>query len=318
MPRRVRHGYDVARTPRKDGPEADGEETALAEVIRGDFPPVEAHGAPVPAAVAALNLEPVPGDVRGNLELAGRVVREACGLNPRLRWLALPELFTCAYSNLGSVHRHAEDAEQGESARFFVALARELGVHVAYGFPERAPGARGEIFDSANLVGPGGVLATYRKRNLVDTTAERSVFTPGTDLPVVEAGGMRAALAVCWDLGFPEVIREAAAAGAGLVLAPAAWREPWGTQYELSCAARALDSGIHLVSANQLGVYPEARFATPGHVYGPDGARISERLGPVNVAPLDPGVSERWRRTYGDTLSARFVGGAAETLGFVS
>ncbi len=189
------------------------------------------------------------------------------------------------------------------SARFFAGLARELGIFVAYGFPERGPA--GGVFDSANLVGPGGVVATYRKRNLVETTLEYRVFAAGADLPVVEAGGLRVALAVCWDLGFPEVAREAAAGGADLVLAPAAWRQPWGAQYALSCAARALDSGIHLASANQIGDYPEARFGTPGHVYGPDGARISRRLGAASVAPLDRTAPEIWRRSYGDTLVGR-------------
>ncbi len=70
-------------------------------------------------------------------------------------------------------------------------------------------------------------------------------------------------------------------------------------------AARALDSGIHLASANQLGDYPEARFCAPGHVYGPDGMRISRRLGTASIAPLDPTAPELWRRSYGDTLVDR-------------
>jgi 5-aminopentanamidase len=277
----------------------------LAEVIRGDFPGVEEHGGTprLPVSVAALNLGAEPGGVGENLRLAGRAIRGLCARDPHVRWVVLPELFTCGYSDLGSVHRYAEDAVSGVSARFFAGLARELGVFVAYGFPERGPA--GGVYDSANLAGPGGVVATYRKRNLVETTLEYRVFAAGADLPVVEAGGLRVALAVCWDLGFPEVAREAATGGAELVLAPAAWREPWGAQYHLSCAARALDSGIHLASANQLGDYPEARFCAPGHVYGPDGVRISERLGAASVAPLDPTAPELWRRSYGDTLVDR-------------
>ena len=280
----------------------DREEAVLAKVIRGDFPGVEEHGETtrLPSSIAALNLRPQPGEVEGNLRLAGRAIRKLCRRSPSLRWVVLPELFTCGYCDLGSAHHYAEDAEYGESARFFTALARELGIFIAYGFPEEGPAAG--AFDSANLVGPGGVLATYRKRNLVETTLEYRVFTSGSDLPVVEAGGLRVALAICWDLGFPEVAREAAAGGAELVLAPAAWREPWGYQYALSCAARALDSGIHLASANQLGDYPEARFGAPGHVYGPDGRRISRRLGAASIARLDPGAPELWRRFYGDTL----------------
>lgn len=277
----------------------------MAEVIRGDFPGVEERvGVSRPSpAVAAINLGPKPGDVGGNLRLAGREIRHQFERCPSLRWVVLPELFTCGYSDLGSVHWHAEDAEWGESARFFTGLSRELGIFISYGFPEGVPGQLSGVFDSANLVGPGGVLATYRKRNLVGTTLEQHVFVAGMDLPVVEAGGLRVALAVCWDLGFPEVAREAATGGADLVLAPAAWREPWGPQYELSCAARALDSGIHLASANQMGDYPEARFGTPGRVYGPDGMKISRRSGPASIAPLDTGASKRWRRFYGDTLT---------------
>jgi 5-aminopentanamidase len=165
--------------------------------------------------------------------------------------VVLPELFTCAYSALESAYLYAEDAEYGESARFFTALARELGIYIAYGFAEGVAGSPAGVFDSANLVGPEGVVSTYRKRNLVGTTPELFVFTAGTELQIVDAGGLRVSLAVCWDLGFPEMVREAALGGADLILVPASWREPWGFQYDLSCAARALDNGVYVASANR-------------------------------------------------------------------
>jgi predicted amidohydrolase len=111
------------------------------------------------------------------------------------------------------------------------------------------------------------------------------------------------ALTICWDLGLPEVAREAAITGADLILAPAARREPWGFQYELCCAARALDSGVYLASANQLGVYPEARYDTPGHVYRPDGLRASQPTETASIGAVDPGFPGCWRVRFGDTLS---------------
>jgi 5-aminopentanamidase len=279
----------------------------VAQVIHGEFGPtnVEPAGALQKTySVAALNLKSKPGDVESNLLLAERAIIEAKHAHPNLEWVVLPELFTSGYSDLTSVHRYAEDAERGESACFFTSLARGLGLYIAYGFPERLPitaGALG-VCDSANLVGPDGVLLTYRKRHLVRTNGEHHVFVPGTELPVVEAGGFRVAFVICWDLGFPEVAREAALAGAELILAPAGWRDPWGPQYELSCAARALDNAVYLVSANQLGVYPEAQFGAPGHVYGPDGLRVSKSEGERSVAEVDPGASGGWRRFYGSTL----------------
>ena len=112
----------------------------------------------------------------------------------------LPELFTCGYTGLPSVYRYSEDSSEGPSARRIAALARSIGIYIAYGFPERHPGTSGPtgISDSANLVGPEGVLLTYRKRHLVRETGEDLVFVPGMELPTVEAGALRVALAICW------------------------------------------------------------------------------------------------------------------------
>lgn len=279
----------------------------MAEVIQGVFPGGEGLDGALPgvSAVAALNLSPKPGDPEGNLLLAEREIKAALAIEPSLRYVVLPELFTCAFSALESVYLYAEDAEGGESARFFTGLARELGIYVAYGFPEGVAGSPAGVLDSANLVGPEGVVSTYRKRNLVGTTPEHVVFTAGTGSPIVDAGGLRVSLAVCWDLGFPEMVREPALGGADLILVPAAWREPWGLQYDLSCAARALDNGVYLVSANQSGVYPEASFATQGHLYGPDGTRASSSSGPTSIGTVDPSTSLRWRAGYGNTLVER-------------
>ena len=276
----------------------------------GKITPVPAASSASTPLVAALSLGPVPGDVHGNLLLAQREIRAAKRVHPGLRWVVLPELFTCAYSNLASVYRHAEDARRGPSARFFGRLARELGVYITYGFPQ---GRSGGVSDSANFVGPEGVLATYAKQHLVRETGEHHVFVPGDGPAVVEAGGLRAALAICWDLGFPEFVREAAARGADLVLAPAGWRDPFGPQYDLTCAARALDNGIYLASANQLGSYPGAFFGSPGGVYGPDGLRAAEEDG-RSVAAVDPEGSRRWRAIFGDTLPEKGRGSLLEPV----
>ena len=62
---------------------------------------------------------------------------------------------------------------------------------------------------------------------------------------------------------------------------------------------RALDSGV----------YQEADFATPGHVYGPDGMRVSILSGVTSIGTLDPTASLRWRTRYGNTL----VGGSGKS-----
>jgi predicted amidohydrolase len=115
----------------------------MAEVIQGVFPGGEGPDGTLPgvSAVAALNLSPKPGDAEGNLLLTEREIAAALALEPSLRYVVLPELFTCAYSALECVYQYAEDAECGESARFFTGLAKEFGIYIAYGFPEGVAGS---------------------------------------------------------------------------------------------------------------------------------------------------------------------------------
>ena len=96
----------------------------MAEVIQGVFPGSEGLDGALPgvSSVAALNLSPKPGDPEYNLLLAEGEIRTALAIEPSLRYVVLPELFTCAYSALESVYLCAEDAEGGESVRFFTAL----------------------------------------------------------------------------------------------------------------------------------------------------------------------------------------------------
>jgi len=44
------------------------------------------------------------------------------------------------------------------------------------------------------------------------------------------------------------------------------------------------------------------RFGCPGHVYGPDGLRVSRSEGERSVGEVDPGAVRRWRKFYGSTL----------------
>ena len=171
-----------------------------------------------------------------------------------------------------------------------------------------------------NLVGPEGVLLTYAKKHLVRETGEDMCFVPGDGPFVTEVDGLRVALAVCWDLGFPEFVREAAYGGAELLLAPAGWRDPFGPQYALACAARALDNGVYVAGANQLGGYPEARFTEAGSVYGPDGQRVSRRVpgSVLEIAELDLSSPVGWRARFGDTLGAPIVGRSTPSLGDIA
>ena len=74
----------------------------MAEVIQGVFPGGEGPDGALPAPLPwpRSTLSPEPGDTRGNLLLAEKEIAAALAAEPSLRFVVLPELFTCGYSAL--------------------------------------------------------------------------------------------------------------------------------------------------------------------------------------------------------------------------
>jgi hypothetical protein len=158
---------------------------SVAQVIHGEFGSASVEPTEIltpsireKCSVAALNLSPKPGDVEGNLLLAERAIIGAKRAHPDLGWIVLPELFTSGYSDLASVHRYAEDAEEGVSVRFFASLARDLGLYVAYGRAPRARWASATVRTSSGPMAwrspiasgtssgrPGSITSSFRGRS---------------------------------------------------------------------------------------------------------------------------------------------------------
>lgn len=65
---------------------------------------------------------------------------------------------------------------------------------------------------------------------------------------------------------------------------------------------RALDNGVYLASASQLGDYLEVCCGTPGGIYFSDGHCISEVDGALSVGEVDLSAPEGWRRLYGNIM----------------
>ena len=135
--------------------------------------------------------------------------------------VVLPEL-----CNSGYVFRSVAEARAaavpaaGELLAGWAAEAARGDAVVVGGFCELADD--GEVFNSAAIVDPGGLVAVYRKLHLWDR--ESRWFAPGErPAPVVETRHGRIGLGVCYDIEFPELTRGLALAGADLLALPTNW-----------------------------------------------------------------------------------------------
>jgi predicted amidohydrolase len=169
--------------------------------------------------VACAQLAPWVGDAAGNLRLAGEAIAHAAERGADL--VVLPELVTSGYAFRDAAEARALALPAGAPE---LAAWGAAGPLVVGGFCEL--GDDGRLYNSAAVVGPGGVLSVYRKAHLWDRELE--LFSAGDAPPaVVDTQHGRIGVLVCYDLAFPECVRAAALAGAELLCVPTNWpREP--------------------------------------------------------------------------------------------
>lgn len=175
-------------------------------------------GRPV-TRVVCQQLDPPVGDPAQCRALALEACAAAGALGADV--CVLPELVTSGYvfASGDEAAAAALRADAPELAAWGRALGRPGGVVVG-GFCER--GSDGHLYDSAAVVGAGGVLAVYRKLHLWDR--EQLVFAAGgAPPPVVATPAGRIAPLVCYDLEFPELVRSVALRGAEMLAVPTSW-----------------------------------------------------------------------------------------------
>lgn len=169
--------------------------------------------------VAACQVSLRVGEVAANRAAALEAVRAAAAAGARI--IILPELTPSGYvfESPAEARSLAEPAD-GPTVTSWAAEAARLGVIIVGGFCEL--GQDNLLFNSAALVDPGGVRAVYRKVHLWD--AESDFFATGSaSPPVVDTQYGRIAMMICYDVEFPEWVRQPALAGADLLAVPTNW-----------------------------------------------------------------------------------------------
>lgn len=254
-----------------------------------------AHPLPThPLTVAAVQADPVPGDVAGNAAAAARWAGRATATGARV--VVLPELFLPAYHppTLAADPTGTDLAADPDGAVTDPRLdplrhaARDGGATVVVGAAVRHPDRRRTI--SALVVDPtGGVRVGYDKQQLWGD--ERDLFDAGRRGATLLVDDWRLGLGICYDGCFPEHGRAAAADGAHGYLCPSGYLAGSAHRRDLYYAARALDNTMYVVFANAVGGADPWRFNGGAAVYDPQGrtlARGADTGEEVVPATLDP------------------------------
>src|SRR5436190_3858648 len=198
--------------------------------------------------VAVAQLDPKLAEKERNLDACLVSLDEAVAAGAEL--LVLPECAIPGYmfDSAEEAMPYAEEIPGPVTQTLAEACARN-GAHVVCGLIER-DGDR--LHNAAVLVGPDGLLGTYRKTHLPFLGVDRFV-TPGDELPVWETPLGRLGVEICYDLRFPEVTRTLALRGADVIAHPTNFPLAARPQTEFITRARAAENRVYLLTANRIG-----------------------------------------------------------------
>lgn len=187
--------------------------------------------------------------------------------------LVLPEMALTGYAIGAAAVAAAAEPEGGRLDMALAAAARRRGVAILAGYPRREGG--GAPLNAVRLVGrDGATRATCAKTHLYGEV-DRAQFAAGPSLaPVVEFGGWRVGLAICYDIEFPETARVLALAGAEVILAPTANMAPFDSVATRLVPARAEENAVYVAYANYAGAEPPFDYFGLSCVCDPTGADL--------------------------------------------
>ena len=221
--------------------------------------------------VAVAQMEPRLAETERNLDAALERLEEAAAAGAQL--LVLPECAIPGYM-FDSAEEALPYAEEipGPTTEAFERECARLGVHAITGLLERDGDT---LYNAAILVGPDGLIGSYRKTHLPFLGVDRFV-TPGDELKVFDTAIGRIGLIICYDLRFPEVTRTLALQGADMVALPTNFPMAAKLQCDVIAPARAAENRIYLLVANRVGKERWGEFCGWSQIVDPYGMRLAE------------------------------------------
>ncbi len=239
--------------------------------------------------VGYLQFRPLFGRAQRNLNKVIQALEQV-----KADLIVLPELaFTGYYfKDRAETLALAEDPAASNTVESLTALCKERDFYLVTGFSEKK---RDKVFNSSLLLGPEGIIHTYRKLHLFNE--EKNWFDPGdTLLEVQEVRGAKIGMMICFDWIFPEVTRTLSVLGAQIICHPSNLVLNYCQQTMLS---RCIENNIFAITANRFGIdkrpHGELRFTGKSQIVAPKGVllqRAHSQRDAFYITEINPGEAD--------------------------
>jgi predicted amidohydrolase len=215
-----------------------------------------------------------------NLERAIDAIRAAANEGARL--VVFGEMYLSGYRTDEWLHKwasHADASDRHVSA--LIKEAHERNVHIIMGagtFGGRIPG---DIYDSALLVGPRGLIGTYRKIHVAafphdkGLSMERCFYSPGRELPTFDTEIGKLGIHICFDMHFPEVPRVQALKGADILINVSAGADGFQEYWDHFSYIRAVENASWYLVCSVVGEQRGDRIFGGSRILDPTGTLVA-------------------------------------------
>jgi predicted amidohydrolase len=220
--------------------------------------------------VAAVQMICASGEVEQNFQKAEALIRQAAEAGALL--VVVPELFDSGY-RVEEKDSALATTIPGSTTNRMTALCAALNIHLAASIIEKDGDG---LYDTAVLVGPNGVVGTYRKTGLWDKENDRFLKGQGKYDAVYDIGICKVGMQICYEIGFPENARILALHGADILVCPSAFGKARYYAWDLASRSRALENGNYVIACNRAGTEKgETVFGAASRIVGPKGEVIA-------------------------------------------
>lgn len=219
--------------------------------------------------LAAIQFDMSFADPRENFARALKLAEQAVARSAQI--ILWPENFTV------SEGFERPDQLQGLHQEFLITLqnfALRNKVTLLAPMPEFK---ENKMYNSLFVINVKGEIQTvYQKINLFSPMLEDQIFEPGSKTNVTPVGDLTLGLNVCYDLRFPEPIREQIKKGAQVLVFPAKWPQSRIHHYKSLLVARAIEGQCYVIGCNRTGKNRLGEYSGDSMIVDPWGDVIAQ------------------------------------------
>ena len=222
-----------------------------------------------------LKITLVQADQKWEDKLANLANYDQLLLNVETDLIVLPEMFHTGFSM--NVNELFETNEKGVGIEWLLKTSKEKNAAI---YTSLIIKENESFYNRGVFVEPSGKITTYDKRKSFGLAKEDLFFTAGTGSTIVNYKGVKIQLQICYDLRFPEIVRNEINSNGepmyDLICYVANWPEKRIAAWDTLLKARSIENMAYCIGVNRTGKDGNKhRYTGHSAVYNVLGEQIS-------------------------------------------